>query len=53
MTESQNVTLKDLGNVHFAVLDHNDVYYSIEETLKYIDMRMIHRKYTYNQGDNG
>ena len=47
----QNYTISDLNNVHYALLDHKDKYYSLNETKRFIDLRMVHYRYTYNITD--
>lgn len=46
--------MKDLNNVHFAILDHKDQYYTIEQTKPYIKLEIEHVRMTYNKtGDEG
>ena len=46
----QHEKMKDMNQIHFAVLDHNDRYYSAEEIMRYIDIRVIHVNFTYTNG---
>ena len=43
--------MKDLNPMYFAVLDHKDQYYSMEEIKPYIDMHIILNRYTYDTVD--
>jgi len=38
--EVQNFTMKDLNQMHFAFLDHEDRYYSLKETKQYVDFKV-------------
>lgn len=32
----------DLNNIHFAILDHKDKYYSLDSVKRYINIKLIH-----------
>lgn len=36
--------------MHYAILDHKDRYYSLNETKRYIDINMIYVLYYYEDG---
>lgn len=40
----------DLNQIHYAILDHNDRYYTLEETKRYIEFKIIHVLYYYQDG---
>ena len=46
----QNETVGKLNQIHFAILDHKDHYYSLAETARFIDMKVIHVTYFYENG---
>ena len=37
------------NQIHFAILDHEDNYYSLEKTRRYINFSIIHVNYTYDE----
>jgi len=43
----QNFTMNELNQLHFAILDHKDKYYSLNETKRYLDIKVIYNRYTY------
>ena len=43
--------MKDLNQMHFAFLDHKDKYYKLEETRKYLDIKVVYNRYTYKMDD--
>ena len=41
--------MRDRNQIHFAILDHNDKYYKLDETKRFINFSIIHVNYTYDQ----
>ena len=39
-----------MSHIHFAVIDHRDKYYTMEETVRYIEMKVVHVTYYYENG---
>lgn len=39
-----------MNQIHYAILDHNDRYYKLEETTQYIEINLIHTTYYYVNG---
>lgn len=39
-----------MNQIHYAILDHKDKYFNLEETKRYIDINMIHVIYYYEKG---
>lgn len=51
--EDQKFYLKDLNHIHYAILDHKDRYYSLEETLPYIKITTELKKFSYTEDETG
>ena len=41
--------MRDRNQIHFAILDHEDNYYRLEQTRRYINFTIIHVNYTYDE----
>lgn len=48
--QKQIYRVRDMNQIHFAILDHKDHYHTLEETLPYIDIKVIHTEFTYPDG---
>ena len=46
----QKNKIKDMNQLHFAILDHKDRYYSVEEARPYIDIQLAHVNFSYTDG---
>lgn len=41
--------IKDLNNIHYAIIDHKDNYYSLAEVSRYINIKIVHQVKTYDE----
>lgn len=39
----------DLNQIHYAILDHKDNYYSLDEVAPYINIKVVHQVKTYDE----
>ena len=39
-----------MNQIHFAIMDHNNKYYEVEETERFIDIKMVHVAFDYKDG---
>lgn len=39
-----------MNQIHYAILDHNDRYYTLSEIKRYIEIKIIHVQYYYENG---
>lgn len=46
-----NYKMKKLNQIHFAFLDHKDNYYKLEDTKRYLDIKVVYNRYTYKIDD--
>ena len=44
----QSNLIREVNQIHFAIIDHKDKYYSLNETSRYINISVIHTNFTYN-----
>lgn len=41
-------TIRDLNQIHYAVLDHKDKYWSLDEIKPYLNIEVVHQLKTYD-----
>lgn len=46
----QLTRIGDLNQVHFAIMDHEDKYYTLEEVRPYIDIKLVLVEFGYTNG---
>ena len=43
-----NYKMGELNPLYYGLIDSNDVYYKTEEAKPYLDLKIIHTRYTYD-----
>lgn len=52
VNKEQTFKMKELNQIHFALLDYKDKYYSLQETKPYLDFRIVYNRYVYQMDDD-
>ena len=52
VNHKQSHKFGELNPTHFALLDHNDKYYTLQEAKRYAELKIVHIRYTYDISDD-